>query len=239
MIAATHISHAYGKKIALEDISITINPGEIWAILGLNGSGKSTLLKALGRLIPTQGTLHLNKTPYAELSAAYFAQQIAWLGPQTLPYISFTVKELLQMGRYPYSQGHPTQEEHECVYRWSQAFNLEDLLSQSFASLSSGEKQRVLLAKIWVQSTPYILLDEPCEFLDIPHQYQLRTLLLNEAVEHKKAIVLSMHNMQFALSFATHILLLKQGKSFAQGEVNTTASEQNLYEVFGVRDLSL
>lgn len=234
MIKIENISYKYGQKEALSDVSLTVNPGEIWAILGLNGSGKSTLLKALGNLIEPKGERSLNGVSYKKISGTAFAKKVAWLGPQDLPPFSFTVEELLHMGRFPYSQGLKTQEDSQIVETISNRFNLIPFLKKPFSDLSSGEKQRVLLAKTWVQSTPYILLDEPCEYLDLPYQYHLRDMIIQEATQNRKALVCSIHDISFALSFATHVALLKQGHILAQGKKDQLDLNNCLSETFNI-----
>ena len=171
------------QKTLLHNISTKLEKGKIYALIGHNGSGKSTLIKALaGETTPTNGKIVLgeigNKSIF-DLSPKVLAQHIAYL-PQKLPDASsFTVAELVILGRYPHQKWlqKPTPQDHAIVRDAMAMTQVTQYAEQSVATLSGGERARSWLAMCIGQDTPYLLLDEPLAPLDIVYQVEILRLI--------------------------------------------------------------
>ncbi len=214
MIRVENLYFAYEQYSILSDISFHVETGDIVVILGKNGSGKSTLLKLLAHLLSPR-TGRICYEPYDT-----FAKHVAWLGPEYLTDIYFTVEEIVEMGQFP----HHTKQ----AYSFLSEFKLEALKNTLFSKLSSGEQQRTMLAKTFTQDTPIMLLDEPFEHLDLEHQIELRQRLLS----CKKTTLFSSHDLNLSLSFATKVMCLCDGKIQAFGNPVEVLTKEVLYKTY-------
>lgn len=214
MIKCENISIGYGKRVIQHDLSFTLADGELVALLGANGCGKSTLLRTLAGLQPSlSGTYSLlpvhsvtrNPSPVTERS-----KQIALVLTERLSVESATVRDVVAMGRYPYTSflGSLTAADRRIVDEAMRQVDVLDLAETFYNDHSDGEKQRILIAKALAQQTPVILLDEPTAHLDLPSRIKTLNLLRSIAHEQGKTILISTHELDLALRTADRVLLM-------------------------------
>lgn len=228
------------QKTLLHNISTKLEKGKIYALIGHNGSGKSTLIKALaGETTPTNGKIVLgeigNKSIF-DLSPKVLAQHIAYL-PQKLPDASsFTVAELVILGRYPHQKWlqKPTPQDHAIVRDAMAMTQVTQYAEQSVATLSGGERARSWLAMCIGQDTPYLLLDEPLAPLDIVYQVEILRLIRELATQKNKAIVIIIHDINLASQFCDEFIALKKGELCHVGDVASTMQPHVLEQIFGI-----
>lgn len=230
MLDATHISYQIGRKHLLNNVSLTVEPGQLVAVVGANGAGKSTLLKLLSReLLPSQGHVSLNGVPLNHYSAINLARRRAVLAQQNPLAFNFRVHELVMMGRYPHFTGQPTPNDIAIVDHVHELTGISHLADRAVPTLSGGEQQRVHLAKILAQlmtvpkpgegeeePTRYLLLDEPTAGLDVYYQYSLLDMA-RALTRQRYGVVVILHDLNLVLEYADKVLLLKDGKSVAFG----------------------
>ena len=230
IIQLQSLSFAYpGSTPVLSDVSLSVEPGETWAIIGKNGSGKSTLLKCFGGLLTTKEHSVLVEgkciTHYKTMELARRIAYVPQAGARALP--SYLVSEFVMLGRFPY-QGFfalPTREDREIV---NEALRLTDTwsLSERFMNtLSGGELQRVFLAAAVAQKTSLLLLDEPMSFLDPQHQDIILRSLKRIHDEFYTTIIAVTHEINMALNRFSHICGLINGKKYFSGPVSFFSKE--------------
>lgn len=174
MIKINGVSHHIGKQQILHDINLSLPSSQVIALIGPNGAGKSTLFSVMARLQPLQaGQVSFGKHNIVSCNARTLATTVAMLGQDNQVQGRLRVHELLMFGRYPYHQGRPTADDQQKVQEIIERFELELLAERFLSTLSGGQRQRVLIAMIVCQNTPYLLLDEPLNNLDMYHAGRL------------------------------------------------------------------
>lgn len=201
-------------RVVQRDLSFTIADGELVALLGANGCGKSTLLRTLAGLQqPLGGECRFSfSEAFQQRSdlAARRSKYIALVLTERLSVDSATVRDVVAMGRYPYTSflGTLTAADSRIVNEAMQQVDVFDLADTFYNDHSDGEKQRILIAKALAQQTPVILLDEPTAHLDLPSRIKTLNLLRSIAHEQNKTILISTHELDLALRTADRVLLM-------------------------------
>lgn len=187
MITINNVSHHIDHYPILNNISLSLEDAQVIALIGPNGAGKSTLFSVMSRLQPLQsGSVRFGEYDIAHTDSKVMAKTVAILAQSNQLQGRLRVEELLMFGRYPYHQGRPTPTDHQKVAEVIQNFELQDMVDRYLSTLSGGQQQRVLIAMIVCQDTPYLLLDEPLNNLDMYHSGQLMRALRSLAHEQKK-----------------------------------------------------
>ena len=203
MLSAEGLRHAYGRVVALDDVSLTLTAGQTLAIFGPNGAGKTTLLKVLAGLIrPQQG--------WARVAGGRRA--IGWIGHQSQLYGHLSVRENLLFWAALY--GVAAAERGRRATAVLERLGLADRAEQPVWSLSRGLTQRAAVAKALVHDPRVLLLDEPFTGLDLAAAAELRTLL-GELRGAGRVLVLATHNVDEGVELATDVAFQRGGR-FAQ-----------------------
>jgi iron complex transport system ATP-binding protein len=235
-LAIESLSASYSKTPVLREVSLTVAPGQVLAIIGPNGCGKSTLLRcACGLLTPQSGRVLLDGAEVATLNVRERARRVALLPQSFEGGHDLTVEEMVLLGRTPYlaPYGAPDARDRE-VMEWAlQAVNAGPLRTRRIGELSGGERQRVLLARALAQQPRVLLLDEPTSNLDIRYQYELLNLARRLSRAEKLAVVLVLHQINLAAAVADTLLLLSpDGRTCAQGAPAEVMTQENLETVY-------
>ncbi len=234
VLRAENLTYRIGTATLLDGVEIDIRRGELVALIGPNGAGKSTLLRTLiGFLTPTEGSVTLQGRPLASYSARNRAKEMSYLsqhGPDQFP---FPVIEVVEMGSYPVvGMGRsPGSREREAALRALSYVGLEDLAGRPFPTLSGGERQLVLFARVLVQESPIILLDEPTASLDIGHEATLLQMVRDLCEEGVSAII-ALHNLNIAAEYCTRIVLMNDGKVKAAGPPDRVLTRELVEECY-------
>lgn len=213
MLTFHNIGIRLGGKQILQDVTFSLRPHRLTALVGRNGSGKSTLLSCVNQQFPYTGQILEGEKNLALISDRERAKAIAFL-PQTLPAPHITAREMVAFGRTPYLDftGRLTQQDNAAIDR-----ALEDAMATEFAdryvdTLSGGERQRVALAMILAQNTPIALLDEPTAHMDQGYEAAfLRTLTVLKS-ERKKTFLVVLHDLTTAMQYADDLIVLEEGR---------------------------
>ena len=224
---------SYGEKQILHDINLCVDNGEFIGVVGPNGSGKSTLLKNLYRsLTPNSGQILLDGIDLPSMRAKDAAKKFGVLGQENEVIFDFTVEEMVMMGRTPYKKlfSIDTSEDREIVSHALMHVGMEQMANRNYATLSGGEKQRVLFARIIAQQTDFLFLDEPTNHLDISYQIQLFDFVRRLGF----SVLCAMHDLNMAALYCDRIYVLKEGHVFASGTPKEVLIPALLLEVFGV-----
>jgi iron complex transport system ATP-binding protein len=231
------VSFAYAGARVLEGIDLDVRPGERLAILGPNGAGKSTVLRLLaGTLAPDAGQVFLDGAVLASLRGADRARRVAFVPQETRVAFDFTVLEIVLMGRSPRLGllGIEGAKDLE-IARQALAFtDAEALAERPISQLSSGERQRVLLARALAQEPDTILLDEPTAFLDLGHQVRIHRLLAGLHRDRGTTVVFVSHDLNLAARYADRIVLLAGGRILQDGPPARVLTPEAVRAAFGV-----
>ncbi|NVT52700.1 ABC transporter ATP-binding protein [Listeria monocytogenes] len=226
-----------GTDAILKNVSFTIQKNKINTIAGPNGSGKSTLLEILARLFsPNSGDVLLEGKSIFEWKAKEFAQNVAIVHQSNVLPNELMVKELLYFGRLPYKNWRMTRtkEDDLAVERALMQTELTEKAEKFVDSLSGGERQRVFIATALVQDTPILLLDEPTTFLDMYFQLEILELVKRLNQEENLTIVMILHDLNQALMYSDHLIVMKNGEVVAKGEPEELLTTDLIAETYGV-----
>ena len=232
----------YGNQAVLDGVQFAVRPGECFGIIGPNGSGKSTLLKMLsGVERADSGHVHLNGVDIAKMKIKQIARKIAVLLQEALSPVDYSVRDVIEMGRYPHQNwwGIDDTECTSLIADISYKLCLEHLLHRAVSTLSGGERQRVAIAKAMAQQPDLLLLDEPTTFLDIGYQMQMMDMVRNWQVEQGITVITVLHDLNLAAQYCDRILILNQGKQIALGTPAEVISDHLIESVYGTRPIIL
>lgn len=220
-----------GKKI-LDSVSVEFTGGKIVALVGPNGAGKSTLLGAIaGDCTPTSGRICIDQRDIAHTKLTELARLRAVLVQENKLSFPFTVNEVVEMGRSPW-RGTDNEDRDEQVINHSIAIaDVGHLRERNFQTLSGGEKARVAFARALSQQTQILMLDEPTAALDIKHQEAVLKQAKAEALGGKIVVVV-LHDLTLAASYADEVIVLAGGKVCAQGTPHEVLTSERLTEIY-------
>lgn len=215
VIALEELTIGYGRdEFLLSGINLTVQPGEMVALMGRNGTGKSTLLKSMIGLMPAMGgTCLVDREPLDRYDLRSRARKVSYVSSQVAQLPAITVGELVAMGRMPYTgwMGRLGEDDRTLVRKALEKVRLESSLDRKLDRISDGERQRAMIARAFTQDTPLMVLDEPTAFLDIPNKYEL-IRLLTDFRDAGKSIVYSTHDLETAMSCADKLWVIQEGK---------------------------
>ncbi|WP_182201287.1 ABC transporter ATP-binding protein [Paraliobacillus salinarum] len=233
MVRVQEITKKYGDHAVVDNVSVTIPKGKITSFIGPNGAGKSTLLSMISRLITKDaGEIRIDDEEISKVKSNSLAKKIAILKQSNDLNIRLTVKELVDFGRFPYSQGRLKKEDKEKVAEAIKYMELESMQDKYLDQLSGGQKQRAFIAMIIAQDTEYILLDEPLNNLDMKHSVQIMKVLRRLVDELGKTVVIVIHDVNFASVYSDYIVALREGKIMHQGVKDDMINNQVLKDVY-------
>ena len=235
MLSINGLDFRYKNISVLKDVGIELHKGEVLSIVGPNGAGKTTLLKCiLGIVKPDNGTILIDGRDASRMKRLNLAKCISY-APQALPYkFPISVFDAVLMGRRPYITWKPSQKDLEVVAEVLRSMDLEDFALRDFDQLSGGQKQKVLLARVFAQETDYLLLDEPTSNLDLRHQMEVMEMINGMVKRKGAAAMLAMHDLNLASRFSDIIVMLNGGKIFCAGEPAQVMTVENIKSVYKV-----
>jgi iron complex transport system ATP-binding protein len=221
----------------VQGVSVRVERGHVMGILGPNGSGKTTLLRLLaGMLRPESGAVTLNGTNVASLARGALARSIAVVPQETHLAFDYSVLEIALMGRYPHLGTFELEGPRDVAIAREAlaATGTLALERRSFATLSGGEKQRVVIASALAQQAEILLLDEPTASLDLGYQFDIAALLGRLNRERQITIVVATHDLNFAAGLCASIVMLSEGRVVAAGPTNDTLTSLSIQALYGV-----
>lgn len=236
-ISTNNLTLGYGDFIVLKDINITIPKNKVTILVGSNGCGKSTLLKTMARLLkPMSGKVVLGDMDIFQRPSKEIAKELAILTQSPDAPSDLTVFNLVKQGRYPYqSWFNQWSKEDENIIEYAlEKTGLSDIRNKKLSELSGGQKQRVWIAMTLAQQTDIILLDEPTNHLDIKYKIEVLDLLKHLNQHENRTIVIVLHDINLACRYADHIIAIKDGKVYAEGNPKEVITENLINDVFDI-----
>ncbi len=242
MLKVASLYAGYGKKTILQGVDLTLQPGELMALIGPNGSGKSTLLRAISGVLPlSSGSVTIEGKSVQGMNELERARRIAVV-PQArnLP-PAFTGKEVVSLGRTPYLNwlGQLSAEDNDLIAAAMSETDTLAFAERSISELSGGEQQRLLLARALAQQSPLMLLDEPTTFLDLQFQYGLMKHISDLAHPTNgglspRAVLIALHDLNMAFQFADRVALLVNGQIVKVGTPQEMLDSELLSQTYKV-----
>lgn len=235
MIQVQHLHFAYEQRAVLQDVSLTVQEGEILSLLGPNGSGKTTLLRCFNKILhPQEGSVEVKGQPLRLISLRELAKLIGYVPQQEAVTFPFSVLETVLMGRRPHVGWRLRSHDLDIVQACLRSLNLEHLSHRRVTELSGGERQRVAIARALAQEPQILLLDEPTSSLDLRHQLEVMETVAGLVKSRNMTAVLAMHDLNLAARFSDQIVLLHHGHLFCAGHPGTVLTQDNIRTVYGV-----
>lgn len=181
---------------------------------------------------PDAGQVMLDGENLQQMKNAEIAKKMAILKQANHTELRLSVEDLVAFGRFPYSRGHLTAQDHQMIDQSIQYMELEPMRHQQLSELSGGQRQRAYIAMVLAQDTKYILLDEPLNNLDMKHSAQIMRVLKDLCVNHGKSIIVVIHDINFASVYANQIIAMKHGELVYQGTPQQIMHEDILQDIF-------
>lgn len=235
-IEVQNISLGYSHKEILKDITFQVFPGEMVGLIGPNGCGKSTIIRALTRIIPVErGKILINGKDLESIPRQELARTLGVVPQMPLLPSAFTAFEVVLMGRNPHLDLFQNEGPREIdIARQAMKKTRTSLLAgRRIGELSGGEIQCILIARVLVQETKAILLDEPTANLDIGRQVEILDLVRNLCRENNLAVLAALHDLNLASQYCNRLILIHNGQIHAQGTPREVITSENMKEVYG------
>ena len=237
MLKGNHITVRYGDHAVVDDLSFTLQEGQWLMLAGPNGAGKSTLIGAISQGVPYSGAIALEDRDVRRMKPAQLARKIGVLSQRNSVGYSYTVEEVVSLGRYAYTSGFLNTRDdsgRDQVERALALTGLTDLRHASVLTLSGGELQRAFLAQVFAQDPQILILDEPANHLDLLYQKHIFSLIAEWLKEPGRAVMSVVHDLSLARRYGTHAVLMDHGRCAAQGEIGDVLTPEHLRSVYGM-----
>ncbi|MEV5970449.1 ABC transporter ATP-binding protein [Streptomyces sp. NPDC051921] len=232
-ITAESLSWSVAGTTVVRGVSVDVAPGETVGLVGPNGSGKSSLLRCLAGLrVPDTGTVRYDGVPIGGWSARRIARRIAFVEQHADADSDVRVADVVGLGRTAFRDRWrgPDAMDRAVVAAALERVGLTPLAGRSWKALSGGERQRVHIARALAQQPYGLLLDEPCNHLDVRHQLELMQLLSGTG----RTVLVALHDLSLAARHCDRLLLLHHGRLVAAGAPAAVLTAERLAAVFGV-----
>jgi iron complex transport system ATP-binding protein len=237
MYELQHIGFAYGLKTVIRDLTLTLESGHFYGIIGPNGCGKTTLIDLLaGHIQPHQGSIRFKGRPLDAYPRKDLALRIALVPQDFRINFPYTCKEIVMMGRYPHIPrfAPPAEHDRRIVETVMQQADLNGFEARYVHQLSGGERQRVVFARSLAQQTPVLLLDEATSNLDMHHCLALLNLAAQRVAEGCLVIAV-MQDVNLAAMYCDRLICMSGGGIFSSGSLEKVLTADMLRTVFQVR----
>jgi iron complex transport system ATP-binding protein len=231
------VTAGYGAGPVVHDVDLRVGPGEVVGLVGPNGSGKTTLVRAASRALrPSAGTILVRGRDLATLTGRDAARLVAVVPQDVQLAFSYTVLELVLMGRTPYlsAWGGGGPEDWERVRAAMAATHVRHLSDRPVDELSGGERRRVVLAQALAQGAPVLILDEPTTHLDLRHVLDLLGIVRGLASRDGTAVLAILHDLNLASGVCDRLVVLDRGRIVAEGTPDRVVTPTLLRDVYGV-----
>jgi ABC-2 type transport system ATP-binding protein len=221
MLRVQNVTRAYGSRIAVDNLNLCLNRGELFALLGHNGAGKTTTIKMLvGLLKPSSGAIYIGSHNVTENSREV-SRYIGYVPDLPFLYDKLSGREFLRFVADMY--GLPEEAARAAVDREIDRFQLRDFVDQLTESYSHGMRQRTVFAAAMIHQPDVLVVDEPMVGLD-PHSIRLVKDLLKSYAESGKVVLMSTHTLTVAEEIADRVGVMKNGKIVFEGRVEELRS---------------
>lgn len=237
LLDVQNLAVRYGKTEIVKGVSFSLKAGFWLMIVGPNGAGKSTIVNAVSQGVPYTGSVYFDGTDISGHKPAELARNLGVLTQHHNVSYSFTVEDIVKLGRYAYSPGIFSTINDEDEQKILSSLELTGMLPirhQNVLTLSGGELQRTFLAQVFAQNPRLLLLDEPTNHLDLVYQKQMFGLIRDWIRDSGRAVISVVHDLSLAKAYGTHALLLDHGNTVSFGEIDDVLTRSNLEKIYSM-----
>lgn len=225
----------YGDDEILKGVSISLDGPGLVCILGPNGVGKTTFVKCLNKLLkPSSGTVTIDGMDIKGMSLLDLARLMAFVPNSSSSVFSISVAEMILMGRHPHAGWRITDEDMDLVDHVIDALDLQNYADRDVREISAGQLQRVMIARGLAQEPKILILDEPTSNLDVKYQMDVMRFLKRYAREEGVIVIMVCHDLNVTAAYADRVVLMQDGRIFADGGVAEVLTEENIKQVYDV-----
>jgi iron complex transport system ATP-binding protein len=235
-LAAERLTFAYSGRPIFREFSLSLADGELAGLIGPNGSGKTTLLRILtGVLRPDSGRVLLYGEDLERISPRNRARMLAVVPQESRTLFDYTVLEVALMGRFAHLGllGMESREDVAIAEESLAEVGMDRVVSCSLNELSSGERQRVYVARALAQQPRVLLLDEPTSFLDLKYRLQIYEILARLNRERDLTVLTISHDLNLAARYCRKLHLIREGRLAASGAPPEVITGAVIREVYG------
>lgn len=237
MLEVKDLTVKIGGSSIVDTVSFDVKEKQWLMIVGPNGAGKSTIINAISQGYPYSGRILYDGLDIAACKPVDRAKLLGVLMQYHFVGYSFTVEEVVKLGRYSYAPGIFSRLDEKSTRKITEAMEQTGILSikdQSVLTLSGGELQRTFLAQLFAQDPRLLILDEPTNHLDLIYQKQIFELVGDWIKHSGRAVISVVHDLSLAKAYGTHALLLDKGKQLAYGPVQDVLNKENLMKAYSM-----
>ena len=231
------VSVQYQDRIILDQVSFFVGEGEWLMVIGPNGAGKSTIINCISGEAPYTGRILYRNTDIRSCKPGQLARNIGILSQNHYVGYSFTVREVVSLGRYAYRKGLMggiDERKEELVDEALAMTGLTDLQHHSVLKLSGGELQRTFMAQLFAQDPSILILDEPTNHLDLIYQKQIFAIISDWLKQKGRAVISVVHDLSLARAYGTRAILLKDGHVITQGCIQDVFGPEPLEKAYSM-----
>lgn len=232
------LSFSYSGIPVLNGFDLSVNSGEFVGLVGPNGTGKTTLIRLMSGVLKQEaGVVEILGSRLDRMRPAERARLVSVVPQNPRTPSGLTAWELVLLGRNPHLGMLQWEGRNDAEIAQSSmvATSTDDLAAREIDSLSGGERQRVLIAMALAQQCPVMLLDEPTSNLDIAHQPAIMDLLTTLKSRDDGVVVVAMHDLTLAAQYCDRIVVIHEGRNFADGKPLDVLTEEIIRDVYGVQ----
>ncbi len=237
LLDVRNLTVRHGTKTIVNDVCFEVKSGQWLMVVGPNGAGKSTIVNAISKGVAYTGDICFSGTNITVMRPSEMAKNIGVLAQSHNVSYSFTVEEVVKLGRYAYSSGifSTTDDNDEAKIRTAlERTGMYSIRSQSILTLSGGELQRTFLAQVFAQDPRLLILDEPTNHLDLLYQKQIFELISDWVEEPGRAVISVVHDLSLAKAFGTDAILLSDGSIAASGSIDEVLTNNILSKAYSM-----
>lgn len=231
----TNLTKRYNQQLVVDSVDFEIPKGRVLSLIGPNGAGKSTVMGMISRLVAKDsGLIQFDGKDISQWKSRDLSRHLAILTQHNNIQMKLTVRELVAFGRFPWSGGRLTQQDHKIIDDAIAYMELGQLQDQFIDELSGGQRQRAYIAMVIAQDTGYVLLDEPTNNLDIYHASAMMRTVRRLCDDLGKTIVMVLHEINYAAFYSDYICAFVEGKVQAFGTVHEVMTQERLRKIYNV-----
>ncbi len=229
MIEIKNVTKKYGEKVALKDVTFTVNDGEIFAFIGHNGAGKTTLIKSIvGIQDFDEGDILINGKSIKE-NPIECKKEIAFVPDNPETYEQMKAIDFIDFICDMYEVPQDIREKN--IKKYAKMFEIEDNLNDTIESFSHGMKQKVVLISALAHNPKILIMDEPFVGLDPKAVFDVKKIM-NEMIKEKKTIFFSTHILDVAEKLCSRVAIIKKGEVLKVGNMKEVKGDKSLEKVF-------
>ena len=227
----------YGRKRVLQGVSLEMESGLVYSLIGPNGCGKSTLLKTIAGLIDKiSGDIYIEGKNTGEFNEAELSKKLAIVLTHSRSAEYMSCRQIVALGRYPHTGrlGFLGAEDEKKIDEALSLVGAEDIADRDFSRLSDGQRQRIMIARAICQEPKLLLLDEPTSFLDIRYRLDILRIIKRLAGEKNLAVLMSMHELEYAGQVSDKLVCIRDGRLDRIGSPEEVYTGDYIKELYGL-----